>query len=240
MTPYTEDDLLPLSGLQHLIFCERQCALIHIERLWDDNSLTIEGAHMHKWVHEELPRREVRGDLVILRGLSLKSMRLGLVGVADVVEFQRRGRSADEEARDGLRAAVPMKGLKGFWAPYPVEYKHGKPKSDHCDEVQLCAQAICLEEMLDVHISEGSLFYGKVKRRQPVHLDEALRELTVSTACRLHELVESGKTPRAVKKPVCRSCSLKELCLPKIMGANHSAGRYLSRAMDEILKGKSP
>ena len=120
MTCYSEDALLPLSALQHLLFCERQCALIHIERIWEDNPLTIEGSHQHKWVHEELPRREVHGDVLILRGLALRSLKLGLVGVADVVEFHRRGRSAVQDDGEGQRTAVSLKRLPGLWAPFPV------------------------------------------------------------------------------------------------------------------------
>ena len=141
---YTEDDLLPLSGLQHLLFCERQCALIHIEQVWAENVLTAEGRIMHERVHEE--GKESRGDVRIEFGMPLRSLRLGLIAKADVVEFHR-----DREYPDDL------------WRPFPVEYKRGKPKKGNFDKVQLCGQAMCLEEMLDVEIPAGALFYGKTR-----------------------------------------------------------------------------
>ena len=173
---YTEDDLLPLSALQHLIFCERQCALIHIEQAWAENLFTAEGRIMHERVHEE--GRESRGDIRVEHGLSLRSLRLGLIGKADVVEFHR------------------WKG--GSWLPFPVEYKRGKPKKDNSDRVQLCAQALCLEEMLNIAVPEGALFYGKNRRRAEVVFDIPLRKETEDAAIRLHELIASGRTPKPV------------------------------------------
>ena len=137
---YTEDDLLPISGLQHLLFCERQCALIHLEQVWAENRLTVEGKNMHDRVHER--EAESRPGIRIVRALRLRSLRLGLTGMADVVEFH-------------LDSGVRSQGL-----PFPVEYKRGKPKADYSDSVQLCAQAICLEEMLSCTIPAGALFYG--------------------------------------------------------------------------------
>ena len=132
---FTEDNLLPISALQHLLFCERQCALIHLERAWQENRLTAEGRIMHERVHEG--GDETRRDVRIVRGLRLRSLALGLVGIADVVEFHR--------AADGV--AVPESA--GTWRPFPVEYKRGRPKSEPWDAVQLCAQALCLEEKSD-------------------------------------------------------------------------------------------
>ena len=146
---YTEDDLLPLSGLQHLLFCERQCALIHIEQVWAENLLTTEGRIMHEKV--DGPDRKSRGDIRIEYAMPLRSLRLGLIAKADVVEFHRT---------EGNN-----------WLPFPVEYKHGRPKKDNIDKVQLCAQAMCLEEMLDAEIPEGAIFYGKTRRRQDVTFD---------------------------------------------------------------------
>ena len=136
---YTEDDLLPLSGLQHLLFCERQCALIHIEQAWAENRFTAEGRIMHERVHKE--DRESRGDIRVEYSMPLRSLRLGLIAKADVVEFHRNRGLSD-----------------GKWIPFPVEYKRGKPKKDNADKVQLCAQALCLEEMLDVEVTSGALF----------------------------------------------------------------------------------
>ncbi len=209
---YTEDDLLPISALQHLIFCERQCALIHIEQAWAENLFTAEGRIMHEHVHAE--DRASRGNVRIEYGMSLRSLRLGLIGKADVVEFHRQ---AD-----------------GSWQPFPVEYKRGKPKKDNSDKVQLCAQALCLKEMMDVAVTDGALFYGKTRRRLDVVLDGALRNLTEETAMRLHELIESGHTPRPVYAKKCDSCSLAGMCLPKTVGKGKSAKRYLSGVVREL------
>ncbi len=208
---YTEDDLLPLSALQHLIFCERQCALIHIEQAWAENLFTAEGRIMHERVHEE--GSESRGDIRIKRGAPLRSLRLGLIGKADVIEFHRQ---AD-----------------GSWQPFPVEYKRGKPKKDDSDRVQLCAQALCLEEMLKVFVPDGALFYGKTRRRLDFALDGTLRKLTEETAMRLHELIDSGRTPKPVYAKKCDSCSLVGVCLPKTIGKRGSVQRYLLGAMRE-------
>ena len=232
---FTEDELLPLSALQHLVFCERQCALIHVEGQWRDNSLTLEGSHLHRRVDEEAPRREVRGDLVILRGLALRSLRLGLVGRADVVELHRRDAST--------LGAVSVQGLEGLWIPYPVDYKRGKPKADRCDEVQLCAQALCLEEMLVEpvrgrgleYVTEGALFYGRQQRRHIVIFDHELRRYTEDIARRLRELVDSGKTPRAEKTAKCKGCSLLDVCMPEAMRRGRSARRYLHATLSDVL-----
>ncbi len=208
---YNEDDLLPVSALQHLLFCERQCALIHIEQLWAENLFTAEGRIMHERVHAE--ERESRGKIRIEYGMPLRSLRLGLIGKADVVEFHRQ---AD-----------------GTWQPFPVEYKRGKPKKNNSDKVQLCAQALCLEEMMDVPVPDGALFYGKTRRRLDVVFDGTLRELTEDTAMRLRELIEPGRTPRPVYAKKCDSCSLAGMCLPKTMEKKKSVKRYLSRAVRE-------
>lgn len=231
---YEEADLLQLSALQHLVFCERQCALIHIEQVWKDNPLTLEGAYLHHRTDEEAPRREVRGDVVICRALPLRSLSLGLSGRADVVEFHRvREKSTGKDPKNGPQG-VKLKGLPGLWMPFPVEYKRGKPKPDLCDEVQLCAQAMCLEEMLGLPLREGALFYGKIQRRHNVEFGHMLREDTRSAARRLHELVESGITPPARKEPKCRSCSLLNLCLPEAGGSRRSVKRYLSGAIVDL------
>ncbi len=151
---YTEDDLIPISALQHLVFCARQAALIHIEGLWEENVLTIEGEQLHERAHDQ--ESETTGDTRTVRGLRIRSLRLGLIGVADVVEFRRT---------EAPGKGAVLNGLPGLWQPYIIEYKHGKPKIDRSDEVQLCAQAMCLEEMLGVSIEESAFFYGKPRRR---------------------------------------------------------------------------
>jgi CRISPR-associated exonuclease Cas4 len=202
---FGEDDLLPLSALQHLLFCERQCALIHLEQIWVENSLTVEGRHLHEQADSGV--QESRGDLRIARALPLRSFRHGLSGKSDVVEFHRLG----EEA----------------WRPFPVEYKRGRPKNHRADEVQLCAQALCLEEMLETSVPAGALFYGQTRRRLDVTFDAELRLLTEDTAARLHRLIASGLTPAPVHEPKCDQCSLREVCMPAAPAG--SARQYLDR-----------
>ena len=209
---YTEDDLLPLSGLQHLLFCERQCALIHIEQVWAENRFTAEGRIMHERVHEE--GKESRGDVRIEYAMPLRSLRLGLIAKADVVEFHRNTEHPDD-----------------MWRPFPVEYKRGKPKKDNYDKVQLCAQALCLEEMLEVEIPAGALFYGKTRRRQDIIFDSALIRETEDAAKRFHELIESEVTPKPVYSKKCDNCSMYDLCMPKTVGKAWSIDNYLKNAV---------
>ncbi|MEO5357297.1 MAG: CRISPR-associated protein Cas4 [Nitrospirae bacterium YQR-1] len=215
---FTEDELIQLSALQHLVFCERQCALIHIEQVWDENLYTAEGRIMHE--HVDSGKSENRGDIKIATGVPLRSLILGLSGKADVVEFHKiRGDSAKK---------------KVTWQPFPVEYKRGSPKRDNCDKVQLCAQAICLEEMLGTEIKHGALFYGKTRRRFDVTFDAGLRHETEQAAMRLHELVESGKTPPPLYGAKCKNCSLSDICLPeKITKGNLSVETYIKKCLSQ-------
>ena len=214
---YTEDDLLPLSALQHLLFCERQCALIHVEQAWVENRFTAEGRIMHERV--DTGDRKSRGNMRIEFALPLRSLRLGVVGKADVVEFHKISASGKEKSAK--------------WLPFPVEYKRGKPKKNNCDKVQLCAQALCLEEMLDVEIPAGALFYGKTRRRQDVVFDSALRLETEKTAKRLHELFESEFTPKPVYAKKCDSCSFINLCMPKTCEKKRSVSNYLQAMVEK-------
>jgi len=207
---YIEDDLLPLSALQHLLFCERQCALIHIEQAWAENLYTAEGRIMHERV--DTGRDESRGDLRLAFGVPLRSLRLGLVGKADVVEFHRNQNAA--------------------WRPFPVEYKRGRPKKQDWDRVQLCAQAFCLEEMLAIDVPEGALFYGKTRRRESVAFAGELRRKTEETARRLHELIGSAHTPPPVYGSACKRCSFVESCLPKALSSRHSVHQYMKEVID--------
>ena len=204
---FAEDELLPLSALQHLLFCERQCALIHLEQVWVENLFTAQGRLMHQRV--DSGGHETRRDLRVVYAMPLRSLRLGIVGKADVVEFHRQG--------------------EGEWTPYPVEHKRGRPKQENWDKVQLCAQAICLEEMLGTGVPEGALFYGRNRRRQQVVFDDALRKETLDAAARLHDLIASGRTPPPRHGKKCTSCSLKDVCLPKDMGKRFRVARYLDR-----------
>jgi CRISPR-associated exonuclease Cas4 len=205
--PFPEDSLLPLSALQHLLFCPRQCALIHLEQLWAENSLTREGRHLHE--RADSGRGERRSGTQIARGLPLRSLQHGLIGKADVVEFHSPGQ------------------------PFPVEYKRGKPKKNGSDKVQLCAQALCLEEMLQTKVPAGALFYGKTRRRVEVSFDAQLRALTLHTIARLHEMIASRKTPPAVYEKKCDRCSLKNLCLPQARPGGDAASRYLRTSLAE-------
>lgn len=211
---FSEDDLLPISALQHLLFCERQCALIHIEGLWAENRLTVEGRHLHDTAHDGAS--ETRAGVRIARGLAVRSFRLGLVGKADVVEFH---------ATPGHAAGTP----------FPVEYKRGRPKKHDADKVQLGAQALCLEEMLGVVVPAGALFYGRTRRRVDVPFDQALRQLTEEAARQLHALIRSGRTPVAVREPKCDNCSLLQVCLPEAMSPSHSAAQYVAQAIETVL-----
>jgi CRISPR-associated exonuclease Cas4 len=225
MTPaYEEADLLPLSALQHLLFCERQCALIHLEGAWAENRYTAEGRHLHEVADSAVG--ESRAGVRTARGLALQSLRLGLSGRADVVELHP---ASTGPATPGVAPGAVLPGLPGRWWPFPVEYKRGKPKSGPADEVQLCAQALCLEEMLDVEVPEGALFYGKTRRRHEVRFTTELRRLTEQTAAQLHALFERRVTPAPVNDARCRRCSLVDLCLPSAPA--RSAARYLRTAI---------
>lgn len=204
------EEPIMISALQHFVFCPRQCALIHIEQAWDENRFTAEGRIMHEHVHEQ--GDESRGNVRIGRGIPLRSLKLGLVGIADVVEFHRLD--------------------KNVWQPFPVEYKRGKPKPDDCDSVQLCSQAMCLEEMLSMPVPKGALFYGRTRRRLDVIFDEALRNKTEESARKAHDLIESGVTPPPVFGKRCESCSLIGECMPKKMEKHSSVKRYLKQMIE--------
>ena len=208
---YKEDEPIMLSALQHFIYCPRQCALIHIEQAWSENVFTAEGRIMHDKADSN--KHESRGNVRIDYSVPLRSLKLGLIGKADVVEFHRQE--------------------DGTWRPFPVEYKRGKPKANNCDRVQLCAQAICLEEMLNVQIDEGALFYGQTRRREDVVFDEKLRTETEDITRKVRALIASGKTPKPDYSKKCEQCSLLELCMPKTCGKAKSASSYLLKVMRE-------
>ena len=223
LTTYTEEDLISLSALPHLLFCERRCALIHIEQQWVENRLTAEGRIMHERVHSE--GKESRGQIQVVFGVALRSMKLGVVGKADVVEFHLTG-AQQVNVIDEALAAEHRKGKSYFWVPFPVEYKRGKPKQDSSDKVQLCAQAICLEELTGLEVPAGALFYGKKRKRQPVSFDQNLRWETETTARQLHELIASGRTPLPVYSKKCESCSFIDVCLPEAISKQGQVENY--------------
>lgn len=207
-------NLVPLSALQHLMFCERQAALIHVEKTWADNAYTVDGQHAHRRVDTDAPRRERRGDTVILRGLWLRSDRLGLIGRADAVEIHRNDELSGDRAGGDLPVAIAVDGLPGHWRFFPVEYKRGRPKRHRADEVQLCAQAMCIEEMNGVRVESGAVFYGKTQRRFEVAFDDRLRELVEQAAVRIRQIIDDGVTPAPNHDERCDRCSLAGACLP--------------------------
>ena len=214
------EDLLMLFGLQHFAFCPRQWALIHLEGQWADNVKTVEGNLLHEKSHSA-DQSERRGNTLILRDLRIFSNALGLSGACDVVEFHR-----DEKG-------IALHGREGLWRPFPIEYKRGKPKEHRADELQLCAQAMCLEEMLCCTISEGALFYGENRRRQGVHLDLELRELVTAMTREMHHYAQRGYTPQVRPRKGCSSCSLQELCLPKLL-KKPSASDWVKQRINEV------
>ena len=215
-----------LSALQHFAFCRRQWGLIFLERQWAENARTADGQVFHETAHHG-PESEARGDLLILRGLRVASPTLRLGGVCDVVEFHRSP------------SGVPLMGREGLWLPYPVEYKKGSDQTKESDEVQLCGQALCLEEMLCCQIPEGSLFYGETRRRTRVAFDGTLRQRTLDL---LHELLgymDRGYTPGAKLHKGCNACSLRDICLPKLSRAPSVADYIHDRAGEDEPCGNS-
>jgi len=194
---FTEDDFIKLSALQHYVFCPRQCGLIHVEDVWTDNVFTVRGEILHEKVDTDT--YETRGIIKTVRALRIHSTRLGIVGQCDVVEF-----------RKSTYADVSLDVM-------PVEFKSGKPKEDVSDKVQLCAQALCLEEMMNTQVKRGAFFYGKIRRRVQVELDEELRKQTEEIITAVHEIVSQKKVPAARYNEKCRNCSLEEMCMPKAM-----------------------
>lgn len=220
---YTEEQLLPLSSVSEYVHCPRRCCLKILEQAWGNNVFTAEGDVLHEKAHSGA--NESRGDLKILRSLRLRSLRLGVTGVADVVELHRRAPS---------EGGVSVPGLDGTWQPFPVEYKRGASKDIRCYEVQLCAQALCLEEMLAARIPDGALFLGEKQHRTPVAFDDALRAETESACAAVQKLFEAGVTPPADFNKRCSSCSLLETCLPQSAGIGKSARKWLARQLDAL------
>ncbi len=229
---FEEEDLLPISALQHLLFCPRRAALVFIEGVWDENRFTAEGRSLHTRVHKA--ESESRRDVRIARGLRLRSLRLGLAGKADVVEFDRLSEDAASATDSrGLCCGTTLEGVPGLWRPFPVEYKRGRRRREEGYEIQLCAQGLCLEEMLDVEVSQGAIFYAETGRRMEVTFDERLRNETAQAAARLHELIASGQTPRAEFGKKCGKCSLATVCMPKATSARRSVDAYVQKAMTQ-------
>ena len=215
-------EYLMISGVQHFLFCKRQWALIHVENQWDENGLTTEGRIMHNRVHDGA-ERDVRNGIVTVRGLQVKSERYGIIGVCDAVELL-----PDEKG-------INFSKLKGTWRIRPVEYKRGHSKIDNCDRVQVAAQALCLEEMLACEIEEGAIFYGKIRRRETVKITNELREETKNAFLEMWNYYERGYTPQVRSTVKCKSCSLRDICLPELLrgGGKKSVEKYIAEHMVE-------
>ena len=220
MMEYKEEDFLLLSGIQHFVFCKRQWALIHIEQQWQENLRTIEGEILHDKTHDNSVK-EKRGDLIVSRGMGIFSRTLGITGTCDVVELYK--------SPDG----VNIFGRDGTFRPVPVEYKRGKPKEDDCDVLQLCAQAMCIEEMLLCDIPEAFLFYGETKRRLKIILDSGLRERVKTIVKEMHELYNKRYTPKTKPSKSCKACSLTEVCMPKLC-KSPSVFNYIKKNLLEM------
>ncbi|MEF9939330.1 MAG: CRISPR-associated protein Cas4 [Clostridium sp.] len=219
MKDYKEDDFLMLSGIQHFTFCPRQWALIHIEQQWKENYFTVDGSILHENAHDQ-GFTEKRKDILITRGMPVFSRILGINGTCDVVEFHRD------------KSGITLYNYEGLFLPVPIEYKRGKPKEHDADALQLCAQAICLEEMLVCRIEKGYLYYGETKRRQEIWFDNELRNKVVEICGKMHEYYEKQFTPKVKTSKACNSCSLAEICLPQLNRIT-SVKAYIEQSFQE-------
>lgn len=217
---YNEEDFLQLSGIQHFCFCRRQWALIHIEKQWEDNIKTVEGNIVHEHCHDD-GFIEKRGELLVTRGLRVFSRKLGVTGQCDVVEFKKQA--------DGCM----LRGYTGTWLPYPIEYKRGKSKLIDADRLQLCGQAMCLEQMLKVNIPQGALYYNETHRREVVEFTTEMRQKFQDMLLEMHDYYQRGYTPKVKPKSGCSSCSLKDLCLP-ILCRKKDVTSYYADFLDEV------
>ena len=216
---YSEDEMLMLSGIQHFKFCPRQWALIHIEQQWNDNRLTIEGQILHKHVDDPFYRQKC-GDLITLRAVNVASRELGLYGILDAIELH---------PSLSFKNSIQHPKYPGWWNPVVVEYKHGKPKKDEIDEVQLAAQIMCLEEIYAIHISYGIFFYGELRHRVVVNINDRLRDIVKQCARDMHEIFGKTTVPKADYGKYCDNCSLKDICLPKMRLNCTTVNTYLNK-----------
>lgn len=217
---YSEDDFLMISGIQHFVFCRRQWVLGHIEDQWEDNYLTLKGDQLHEKADDPF-LKESRGSKFIVRAMPIHSVEYGLTGICDIVEF----------TKDDVNG-VPVRGKKEKYPPIPVEYKHGQKKSDHSDELQLLAEAVCLEEMLFCHLEYGYLYYGKTKHRTKVEFTPELRAMLVRTVNEMHQYWDRKYTPKVKPTEKCKSCSLRNICLPSLL-KTETVDEYLRRRLDD-------
>jgi len=216
---YKEEEFLLLSGIQHFAFCPRQWALIHIEQQWKENYFTIDGNILHEKAHDQ-DKTEKRNNFLITRGMRVFSRTMGISGICDVVEFHKK--------RDGIW----LQNYEGTYIPLPIEYKRGKPKANNADQLQLCAQAMCLEEMLVCEIKKGFLYYGEPKKRTQVLFDDVLKEQVTISFKKMHELFARKYTPKAKMTKACKSCSISDVCLPGL-NKQMSASAYIKNMLRE-------
>lgn len=214
---YDEEEFLMLSGLQHFVFCRRQWALIHIEQMWEDNVLTVEGNLLHEKVDDPFTR-EKRGDTLYVRAMPIHSRVLGISGICDMVEFTK----SDE--------GISLQGEKGKFIPKPIEYKRGKPKNHDADIMQLTAQVMCLEEMLSIKIEEASFYYHEVRRREPRQITEEMREKVVDMTNEMHQYYRRRFTPRVKTGKHCNNCSLRHKCMPNLL-EREKVSTYMKRML---------
>lgn len=216
-----DSDFLMLSGIKHFHFCRRRWALVHLEQLWEENVLTLEGHYMHERVHDE-GFTELRGSVLLSRAMPVRSEQLHITGECDMVELHRD------------KNGITIYGREGRWQVYPVEYKHGKPDERGADELQLCAQVMCLEEMFVTSIPEGAIYYGELHRRKKVPITPELREQVKSDLAEMYQLFKKGYTPKVKKTRACKNCSLVEYCMPQL-NKTGSAAAYVKNILENDL-----
>ena len=221
---YFEEDMLMLSGVQHFVFCPRQWALIHVDQQWADNVLTTEGQILHQNVDNPQYRQKLN-NRITLRSVHIASHKLGIYGITDAVELIPGDGLSDTDT-----IAHPKYG--GRFIPYPIEYKRGHSKPDECDIMQLVCQIMCLEEMYNINIPRGALFYWEVRQREEIVVDDGMKDRAQSYLTKMHEIIKSGKLPKADKGNKCRRCSLSDICMPEI-SENKTVTKYLKDLLYE-------
>lgn len=220
---FDEDELLPISALQHFVFCPRRCALVHIEQVWSENRFTVEGDILHQRVDEL--GRESRLNLIVSHGVGIRSLRFGVTGIVDVIEFR--------SSMDGCGACA-LPGKEGHWIPYPIEYKRGSLRRGFGDDIQICAQALCVEEMLECSVPAGAIYYASTRKRREIAFDAKLREQTSNAIAGVRSLIAAGVIPSPEYGKKCDTCSLFDLCQPKLSVLGMDPACYVSRYLQEI------
>jgi len=220
---FDEEELFPISALQHFVFCPRRCALVHIEQIWTENKFTVEGDILHERVDEL--GRESRSALIVSHGVGIRSLRFGITGKVDVVEFR---------LNHGADGGCTLAGKTGSWIPYPIEYKRGTARRGFGDDVQICAQALCLEEMLECSVPAGSIYYASTRKRREIDFDDGLRAATATAITGVRALMAAGVTPPPEYGKKCDTCSLFDLCQPKLPTSGKDLRRYVARYLEGL------